>query len=148
MSAYDLRTWSAAHPHAQHVDRARFETITAVFNAKQQNVTTSDTVKIIDIPADSFVLGVRAETVTVEGTTCTFKIGDAATADGYFATFDLNSAANEGFSFNATTTPTFGVGKYYSAAGYILLTPNNNASNAVLKLSVVLVRGANALPST
>ena len=123
-SPFDFTKWLDNHPYSQSSDLSPFKRIEAIFDASEAAVENgtailaNDVFQMITVPANSFVLNVRAEVLTAEGAASTFDVGDGATADGYINGQDGNAVASV-TSFNATTTPTFGVGKFYSAADTI-----------------------------
>lgn len=139
------------YPHAQQVQDAPTKLISAVFNGadativKGAAIATSDVFTIATIPAGAFVINVVAKVTTAEGATCTFTIGDSADDDGYIVVGSGlgNSTSTNVASFNATTTPAFGVGKYYTAADAIQLTlKTGTAAAVVVKVSVLYAQVA------
>lgn len=93
---------------------------TLIFDAAAGTLTkgsalaANDVAQLINIKAGTFVLAVSYKVLAVEGGTFTFSVGDGASTAGYASAINGNTLA-EGVSFNATTTPALGVGKYYSA---------------------------------
>ena len=133
------------YKHSQEVNETSCKTRSGIFAGadaavfKGSAVGTGDIYQVCTIPANSFVLSVTWSVTTAEGATCTFNIGDTATAAGYVSAANGNSVAS-GSSFNGTTTPTYGVGKYYAAADTLnLALASGTAANAVIKVSVVYV---------
>lgn len=153
MSTYTLtKTPTTAAPfysHGHMVNDNPVKTVSAVFDGakaalfKGSAVATADVFELLPIPAGSFVLTVSHQVTTAEGGTCTFDIGDGATAAGYVVAAtngNGNSTSTNSNSFNGTTTPTFGVGKYYSAADTIDLTlVSGTAAAVIVKISVTYV---------
>lgn len=84
-----------------------------------------DTVKCLAIPAGSVVYGVQVEIDVAEGATCTFDVGDSASATGYFSNVDANNATVE------SNILTFGgsAPKYYAAKNELLLTLDSAATD-------------------
>jgi hypothetical protein len=106
---------------------------------KGSAVAVADVFEMVTIPSGAFVKNVAAKVLTVEGGTCTVDIGDGATADGYHAALNGNTSA-DAVSANGTTTPTFGVGKYYAAADTIdLKVKSGTAAALVIEVSVEYV---------
>jgi len=135
----------STYPYDQWVNDAPIKVVDGIFDGaavaayKGSAVAANDVAQILTIPAGAFVLTVTAKVLTAEGGTCTFDVGDDATTDGYLDGVDGNTAANS-TSFNATTTETFGVGKYYTAANTIdvkLMT--GTAAAVVVALSAAYI---------
>jgi hypothetical protein len=139
------------YPHAQFVQDSPVKTVSAIFNGadaaivKGAAVATSDAFPLISIPAGAFVINVAHKVTTVEGGTCTYTIGDTTNAAGYVAAVSGNTATNSQ-SFNATTTPAYGVGKFYAAANTIDLTlASGTAAAVVVKVSATYILTAPAV---
>ena len=114
-----------------------------------QNVPDDDTVQMLNIPADTMVLDVIANKITLEGGTLTFDVGDADDTDGYHDGINGNSGATA-VSCNASFALTEGApntiapayskgGKYYDAAGVISIIFNDAADAAVIELTAICV---------
>lgn len=143
--AYDLTKRPAKYPHSQHVNDTPVKTVSVIFSGpdatavKGSAIAVNDVFELISIPAGAFVLSVAAKVTTVEGGTCTFDVGDAATVDGYLDGVDGNTAANVQ-SFTADTTDAFGAGKLYTAADTIdLKLITGTAANLVVALSATYI---------
>jgi hypothetical protein len=140
------------YPHSQEVNEGGgLKVVSAVFNGadativKGAAIATSDAFPLVSIPAGAFVLAVTHKVTTAEGATCTYSIGDTTTPAGYVAASAGlgNDTATNGSSFNATTTPTYGVGKYYAAANTVDLTlVSGTATKVVVKVSVAYIQTA------
>lgn len=139
----------ALYPHSQRVNEAPIRTVSGIFDGaavaayKGSAVALNDVAQIISIPAGAFVLAVTHQVTTVEGGTCTYDIGDGATVAGYVvaATSGNGNAATNLSSFNGTTTPTFGVGKYYPAADTIdVKLISGTAAAVVIKVSATYIQ--------
>ena len=154
MATYDLTQRSDKNPNSQLaniggpivVKSARFNAASALA-VKGSAPATSDVFQLINIPLGSFVLSVTHKVVTAEGATCTYALGDAGTAAGYVvaATSGNGNTTTNLSSFNGTTTPTFGVGKYYTAADFLNLTlATGTANTLVLDVTVTYI---NVIPS-
>jgi hypothetical protein len=133
------------YPHSQMVLDAPTKQLSATFSAadaaklKGSALAANDVVELLSIPAGAFVLTVTHKVVTVEGGTFTYSIGDGATASGYVSAANGNTAAN-GTSFNGTTTPAFGVGKFYATADTIDMTIASGApAIAVVTISAAYI---------
>jgi hypothetical protein len=108
----------------------------ALARLKGSALAANDVFELIKIPAGALVLTVAAKVTTVEGATCTVDIGDGATVGGYISGLNGNTSANSQ-SFNATTTPTFGVGKLYTEDDTIdVKLVTGTAANVVIIVSV------------
>lgn len=136
------------YPHSQMVNDTPVKTVSAVFNGADATVkkgsalATSDVFELLNIPAGAFVLTVTHVVTTAEGGTSTYHIGDGADVDGYVVSGNSNTTTNAS-SFNATTTPAFGVGKYYAAADTIdLVLATGTAAAAVVKISATYIQTA------
>jgi hypothetical protein len=107
--------------------------------AEHTTQTAGSVTQLCNIPAKSWVLGVGVEVLTAEGGTCTAKVGDAADDDAYATAANLNSATSA-FSFNATTSPAGGAGKYYTSAGVLQLTHGHDTDKAKARVTVVYLK--------
>jgi hypothetical protein len=142
---YDVEQRTTKHPYStaerlqatkvisNTVDFSKYLSATAV----TVGCASADSVKVLPIPAGSFVVGIRVKVITAEGATQTVDIGDSVGNAGWGSGINLN-AATDSFSFNATTTPTYGVGKYYAAAADIYLLLNHTADTAVVQISALV----------
>jgi len=92
------------------------------------NVSATDIVQVLKIPAGARVIRWGAEVLTAEGGACTATVGDAATADGWDASLNLNSATGQ-ISLEATDTYA-GTTKYYAAADTIDLVMGHDTDAA------------------
>ena len=140
-----------SYPHDAVNASASVVTVSAIYDGaaiaayKGSAVATSDVAQLVSIPAGSLVLNVAYKVITAEGATCTFSIGDGADVDGYGAAVNGNTTTDS-CSFNCTSSPAFGVGKYYSAADTIdVLLASGTAAAVVLALSVTYINVAQAV---
>lgn len=102
---------------------------------KGSALAANDLFKLFDVPAGAFVQTVTHKVKTLEGGTCTYSIGDAGDDNGFVDAANGN-AATDASSFNGTTTPAFGVGKYYPTGGTIYLKlASGTAANLVVEVS-------------
>jgi hypothetical protein len=146
MTAYTVETWSNNHPYSTSIALSPVKTVQQTLDfskylsssATAVGALANDTVKVIPIKAGWFVIGCKLKVLTAEGGTLTVDVGDSATADGYFNNTNCNTTT-DAFSFNATTTPTFGVGKYYASADDLIVLLNNNADAAVIQLELAYI---------
>ena len=137
------------YPHSQEVNDGGLKVVSAVFNGADAAtvmgtaVAPGDLFNLINIPAGAFVLTVNYKVTTTEAAN-TFIIGDTAQDDGYCTVgVGIGSAATDGSSFNGTTTPHYGVGKYYAAADTINLTIGaGTAAKVVIKVSATYIQTA------
>lgn len=119
--------WLDNHPYSQAENLSPVITVTKDFDAAAavvENGTAilaNDVFELINVPAGTFVHGVRVDVLTAEGGASTFDVGDGATADGYHDGLDANDATVNVYSFDTdgTMTEAFGHGKYYAAADTI-----------------------------
>src|SRR5574343_316244 len=142
MATVYLTRRSETYPHSQNILPMAAITVSAIFDSvaakakKGSALAASDVFQLIDIPAGALVLTVTHKVTTVEGGTCTYHIGDGTDADGFVASGNGNTTT-DATSFNATTTPAFGVGKYYAADDTIDLTlATGTAAAVVVQVSV------------
>ena len=145
MATYTLTQRPTGYPHSQMENIAAAKVKSVVFSGadaaavKGSALAVNDVLELLTIPAGSFVISVTHKVTTVEGATCTYSIGDGAGTAGYVSGANGNTTTDAS-SFNATTTPTFGVGKYYSAADTIdLLLASGTAANVVIKIAVAYI---------
>jgi len=155
---YDVRRFTKLHPYQiENNDSGAAKIMTGIIDftrvlpiysltlqpasllpGAQAGTLATDTIRVMKIPARSFVIGVAIKTATINGGTCTIEVGDSSGASIY-ATGANIAAALDTFSFNATTTPTNGVGKFYAADDYLLVTTNHTTNVAVVQFQVALV---------
>ena len=141
MTAYAL-TDRGTYPHSQMVNDTPVKTVSNVFKGadaalvKGSAMAATDAYELLDIPAGAFVLTVTHKVLTVEGGTCTYDIGDTD-VNGYVvaATSGDGNALTDLSSFNGTTTPAYGVGKYYASADTIDISFPTGTS-AVVEIAV------------
>lgn len=94
------------------------------------NVSSSDVVQALKIPALAFVHNVFVVIRTAEGGTCTATVGDGDSANGWDASTDFNAAANTETAGLAGTDSFATAGKFYASADTIDFTMNNDADAA------------------
>ena len=124
---FTFTSWLDNHPYSQVTNLSPAYTVSNTFDASEAAVENgtailaNDVFQMITVPANTLVYGVRADVVTAEGGTCTFDVGDGATADGYHDGLDGNDATVNVFSFDedGTKTEAFGNGKFYATADTI-----------------------------
>lgn len=145
MTTYTLTQRPTNYPHSQIVAQTPVRTVSAIFSGpdattfKGSAIATTNVFELISLPAGAFVLTVSYKVTTVEGGTCTFGLGDGAGTSGYGASIDGN-AATDASSFNGTTSPTYGVGKYYAAADTVdLILTSGTAAAVVVKVTVTYI---------
>ena len=133
------------YPHSQIACPSPVSTVSARFDGpsatalKGAAIAVSDVFPLINIPAGAFVLTVSYKVITAEGGTCTFGLGDGSGTSGYASAANGNTTTNA-TSFNGTTTPTYGVGKLYTAADTIdLILSSGTAATAVIDVSATFV---------
>ncbi len=118
--------------------------------------TATTTTLIARIPAGLVVMAVGADVQTVAGAACTAKVGDwtvpaiaadtglwestAVDDDGYFTSLDINALGGS-CSFNGTTTPAYGLGKYYSAQTDLYLVTSASTHVAKIKFTITCFKG-------
>jgi hypothetical protein len=137
------------YPHSQEVCEAGpVKVVSAIFSGpdattvKGAAIATSDAFPLISIPAGALVLSVTHIVTTAEGATCTYDIGDTTDPNGFVSAGNGNTTTNA-TSFNATTTPGYGVGRYYTAANTIDVTlASGTAAVVVVKVSVAYIQTA------
>jgi len=100
-------------------------------------VTAADVVKVMIIPADTFVLQVITEVITAEGGACTATLGDTDGAAGWDADLDLNAAAGTQAAAISGTDANGLTGKAYPAELSIDLTMGHNTDAAVLDVYAI-----------
>lgn len=136
------------HQFAQNLDLSPVKTVSIIWDASDaalENGTAilaNDVFRLITVPANTFVHGVRAEVLTVEGGASTFDVGDGATTDGYHDGLDGNALTNEySFDTDGTLTEAFGHGKFYSSADTIdLKVMTGTWTNLRVKLTATMIQ--------
>jgi hypothetical protein len=137
---------TSKYPHTQTINDTGLAVLSAVFHAadatvvKGAAIAVNDVFPLLTIPAGALVLAVVTIVSNAEGGTFTYDIGDAADPNGFVSGANGNTTTNAS-SFNATTTPAFGAGKYYAAASTIdLLVASGTATAAIVKVSVAYIK--------
>jgi hypothetical protein len=146
---FDLTDWSSSYPYSQAENLSPVITVTRDFDAAaaaaeiDTAIQANDVFQLIDVPANTFVHGVRVDVLTAEGEASTFDVGDGATADGYHDGLDANDATVNVYSFDTdgTMTEAFGNGKYYATADTIDLKVMTGAwLNFKVRLTATMIR--------
>lgn len=130
--------------YMQHFEKhGNARVISAIVDFTNAAVTCAqnDIVEALAISANTFVYGIRAEVLTVEGAARNFAIGDGADTDGYITTQSGNTLAE----FHSLLTLTEGApntvtgysnGKYYAAADTIDILAVTSGGLTTCKLKV------------
>ena len=119
-----------------------FYTVENTIDFSKKPALASTVVEALNIESGTLVLNVACEVITAEGAASTATVGDAGTANGFDADFDLNAA---------TGTITVGIGgtdAYITAGGHLYtandtidLTLSANAvDTAVIKVTALCVK--------
>ena len=122
-------------------DEGQIFTLRRRYNCKtvalggEGNVTSGDTLALINIPANTFVWKVAVVKYTAEGATQTVGIGDGSATSGFITGCDLNSTTTEISSLTLSeaapnTVSGYTDGKLYTAADTIDAIFNNTADTA------------------
>jgi len=150
MSTYTVVTGSGVD--AYPADLAGLYAVTATLDFTDINsgagTVQNDIVQLIQVPANTLVLGVSFSVTTASSNMADFDIGDDATTDGYIDGASM-ATVNDGCSwvttFNEaapnTVLDAFSLGKFYTAANTIDLKQNTNATviTGVLKVKAVMI---------
>ena len=150
MATYSVMTGSGVN--AYNADLAGIYTVTATLDFTDINsgsgTVQNDIVQLIQIPANTLVLGVSFRVTTASSNMADFDIGDGATTDGYIDGASM-ATVNDGCSwvttFNEaapnTTSEAFSLGKFYTTADTIDLKQNTNATvvTGVLKVKAAMI---------
>lgn len=121
-----------------------FSTVNGSSGAVQNDIIT-----VLQIPANTLVLGVAYKTTTVSANLADVDIGDGDTRDGYIDGLNMTSTLKDGCSwvttFNEATPNTtaegMSLGKFYTVADTIDLKINTNATivTGVIKLRAICI---------
>lgn len=132
--------------HYEKLGTARMISATVDFTNAAVTCAQNDIVEALAIPANTFVYGIRAEVLTVEGAARNFAIGDGADTDGYITTQSANTLAEFHSLLTLTeATPNtitgYSNGKYYAAADTIdiLAVTSGGLTTCKLKVSAYIV---------
>lgn len=150
MASYSVMTGSGVN--AYNADLAGIYSVTAVLDFTTINsgagTVQNDIVQLIQVPANTLVLGVFFSVTTVSSNMADFDIGDGDTRDGYIDGASM-ATVNDGCSwvttFNEATPNTtldgMSLGKFYSVADTIDLKQNTNATviTGVLKVKALMI---------
>lgn len=124
MAIVDVRVGDGAAAPMARV--AEFH-VTATWDAAENPADSADVVQVIDVPAGTFVEGLRVVVETAEGAVATADIGDATTGDQYLAGLNLNALSD------AVTAAT--VRKLYTEAGVIQIVPDADCDLVKVKVT-------------
>jgi hypothetical protein len=145
MATVDLRQRTAKYQVSTSENTRASTTRTHAFNGamatkqKGSALAANDLFQLFDIPAGAFVETVTHKVKTLEGGTCTYSIGDVSDDNGFVDAANGN-ASTDASSFNGTTTPAFGVGKYYPTGGTLYLKlASGTAANLVVEVSASFI---------
>ena len=150
MATYSVMTGSGVN--AYNADMAGIYTVTATLDFTDihdgAGTVQNDIVQLIQVPANTLVLGVSFSVTTASSNMADFDIGDGATTDGYIDGASM-ATVNDGCSwvttFNEatpnTTSEAFSLGKFYTTADTIDLKQNTNATvvTGVLKVKAAMI---------
>ena len=109
------------------------------------NVTSGDTLQLLNIPANTLVQRVAVIKDTVESGTLTVDVGDGTDPDGFLDGADLNAAATEITELALAeaapnTVVGYTAGKLYTAADTLDMLFNNTADTAKFTVVAICVR--------
>ena len=137
MPTYDLTIGNAsAGRSAVNEGHIYKEEITIDFS--EQNVLSTDLVKLFNIPAYHVPLHVSAQVVTAEGSTATGEVGLVDNADAFINEVNLNAAAGT-IVKNTGNAEETGIGTISNAARGIYLDPGHDLDTAVMKFVAVFL---------
>jgi adhesin HecA-like repeat protein len=141
MAAHDWRTGTyAIDPQGrgnfngqQEFLKGQKFTIVRYFDASAVNMTGDDTFKVMTIDAGVLVTNVQVLITTYEAGTLTLDIGDSAGGTTFASAININQQG----VLIAADDLTY---KYYAAADYIVIEPNNTADATKFYLIVEGIR--------
>jgi hypothetical protein len=133
-----------------HQDGGKTFVVKRTVDCSANNVAQADVVKLMNVPANTFVKQVIVNVRTAEGGTLTLDVGDHAIAndaevdkDGYHDGLNGNAQAvvfTRAQLAENTTTIAYAEGKFYAAAtAYIGALFNNAADAAVIDFIIECV---------
>ena len=104
-------------------------------------VTSADTLQMLSIPANTWVLAVHADVTTAEGSALTALVGDVADPNGWIASLDLNAVAVT-FADGAYNNDVMSIiGHHFPAASVISLTTiSASITTAVFSLRATCIQ--------
>lgn len=124
------------YPHSPMVNLNGAKVVSAIFDGpaatliKGSAIASTDVFELVPVPKGAFVVAVHYKVTTVEGGTCTFSIGDGASATQFLATASGNALTD---AAGATTTA-----KLYTADDTIdVAFPTGTAANVIIKVAVM-----------
>lgn len=150
MSTYSVITGSGVNAYLNNQDGVYAVTATLDFTKINSGSGTvqNDIVQLIQVPANTLVLGVSFRVATVSSNMADFDIGDGSVTDGYIDGASM-ATVNDGCSwvttFNEATPNTtaegMSLGKFYTTADTIDLKQNTNATvvTGVLKVKALMI---------
>lgn len=104
------------------------------FTNTDYNLTSSDSLDIFKVPANSIVYSVWVVVITAQGATCTADIGITGSETLFISNANLNSADAMTTSANSVTVPSH----YFSAAGTIGLYADHTIDAAKIVCGMVI----------
>lgn len=143
MAEYDLTQGGASGYPFQN--RKQY-VISRELDCSVQNLAQNDVANLLNIPAGSFVHGVRWEVLTAEGGAATGEIGDGDDVDGWSnaTTVDVNDDTVDAMTALTLTDGTpnvvsgYTAGKFYPAAGTIDFKAGAALDTAKIKVSALI----------
>lgn len=152
MSTYSVMTGSGVN--AYPYETAGVHAVQAEIDFSKINsgsgTVQNDIVQLIQVPANTRVLGVFFSVTTVSSNMADFDLGDGDDTDGYVDGASM-ATVNDGASFVGATTvgspnalpvaAAFCLGKFYTVADTIDLKQNTNATvvTGVLKVKALMI---------
>ena len=150
MSTYSVMTGSGVN--AYPADLAGLYAVQATLDFTDINsgagTVQNDIVQLIQVPANTLVLGLSFSVTTASSNMADFDIGDGDVTDGYVDGASM-ATVNDGCSWKTTfneaapntTLDGMSLGKFYTVADTIDLKQNTNATvvTGVLKVKAVMI---------
>lgn len=100
--------------------------------------TSADILEIIDVPVNTWVVAVFAETTTA-GDCTDLDIGDGATANGWIDDIDMNAGEDDDSLDAVTFSLATAGGKLYTSADTIDIDINDATDDGVLKVTALMI---------
>lgn len=141
MADHDLTVGQSSQPAEVGPGMLFFEKIV---DFSVNNLASSDTAQLFDLPADIQVVLCKVEVLTPEGGTATADLGlTGGNVDEYIDGVDLNAAAGtvvvSGDAGTAEPVAMENGGKYLSAAETVSLLANNALDTAVIRVQIAAI---------
>ena len=122
---HNAKTWQGRERHYVAYQEVDCSDITVPSDGK---------VKVMTIPANSYVARVRTKVTTAEGSAADLDVGDSSTVNEFGDALDINSTSTDNFDTNGGNS-----GAIYTSADYIQFFFKDNGADTVYQASTCVI---------